>query len=127
MKPLIKLCGSACIGMLLVACTIGNGRICGPQTPRAYCDKEAYERLVNPKPYGAHWIKEGMTRESRRLDLVDCGGGENLSEGYKEWLSSVPYETYSEGKRMHIRAVSLCMQSKSYVWLEVCDARCLYP
>lgn len=26
------------------------------------------------KPYGAHWVKEGMTRESRISDWVSCGG-----------------------------------------------------
>lgn len=26
------------------------------------------------KPYGAHWVKEGMTRESRLADWVSCGG-----------------------------------------------------
>ena len=26
-------------------------------------------------PYGARWVKEGMTRESRLADWVACGGG----------------------------------------------------
>ena len=26
------------------------------------------------KPYGAHWIKEGMTREEQLNDWVSCGG-----------------------------------------------------
>ena len=26
------------------------------------------------KPYGAHWIKEGMTKEERTNDWVRCGG-----------------------------------------------------
>jgi len=57
----------------LIGCTIGNGQICGPQTPAAYCDKVAYDRLKHPKPYGAHWIKENMTKESRRTDISACG------------------------------------------------------
>lgn len=40
------------IAMLLMplgvsGCLIGNGRICGLQTPMIYCDKEAFDRLNN--------------------------------------------------------------------------------
>lgn len=35
---------------LVTGCTIGNGRICGPQTPRANCDKEVLERLLSGAP-----------------------------------------------------------------------------
>ncbi|MCH9742477.1 MAG: hypothetical protein K0U21_04630 [Proteobacteria bacterium] len=81
----------------------------------------------NLKPYGAHWIKEGMTRESRLNDFVMCGGGKDLREGYVDWLSSVPYETYSVGKTQHIRSIAACMKFKNYGWLDNCDERCLYP
>lgn len=79
------------------------------------------------KPYGAHWVKEGMTRESRQIDLVQCGGSQDLREGYKTWLSSIPYEVYSSEKTLYVRTLAACMQSKSYEWLDACDVRCLYP
>lgn len=60
--------------LLISGCTIGNGQICGPQTPAAYCDKEAYEKLAHPKPYGTRWIKENGTDEQRLLDIAECGG-----------------------------------------------------
>lgn len=60
--------------LLFAACTIGNGRICGPQTPAVYCDREAYERLMHPKGYGEYWVKDGMTVENWRQDWVACGG-----------------------------------------------------
>jgi hypothetical protein len=81
----------------------------------------------NLKPYGANWIKEGMTRESRRVDFMQCGGGEHLSDGYKDWLSSIPYEIYAQGKSTHIKDLTACMHAKSYFYLEQCDARCLHP
>ena len=81
----------------------------------------------NLKPYGAHWVKEGMTRESRLGDFVQCGGGADLRENYAEWLSTIPYETYSAGKTQHIRTISDCMKSKNYAWQDSCDTRCLYP
>ena len=64
MKVMIALWFAICSSCLMIACTIGNGQICGPQTPAAYCDKIAYERLKYPKPYGAHWIKDGMIRKA---------------------------------------------------------------
>ncbi len=57
----------------LSGCYIGPGGICGPQTPIYYCQSKADQEKMRPKPYGAHWVKEGMTRESRRDDLVACG------------------------------------------------------
>jgi hypothetical protein len=89
--------------------------------------RERIEYLKSIKPYGAHWIKEGMTRESRRVDYMQCGGGEHLSDGYKDWLSSIPYEIYAQGKSTHIKDLTACMHAKSYFYLEQCDARCLHP
>ena len=79
------------------------------------------------KPYGAHWIKDGMTRESRTADWLQCGGGEGGKDGYMDWQSSVPYEIYAQGKSVHIKKSTACMQVKGYFYLEQCDARCLYP
>ena len=89
--------------------------------------EETYNNLMHPKPYGAHWVKDGMTRESRLSDFVQCGGGADLRENYAEWLSTIPYETYSAGKTQHIRTISDCMKSKNYAWQDSCDTRCLYP
>ena len=77
MKFLAKLLLVFSVINTLVACTFGNGRICGPQTAIADCDKEAYERLVHPKAYGEKWTKPSMTKESRRADWIDCGGRSN--------------------------------------------------
>ena len=60
--------------LLIGGCTFGNGQICGPQTPIAYCDKEAYEKLAHPKPYGTRWIKDGASDEQRLVDIAECGG-----------------------------------------------------
>jgi hypothetical protein len=64
-----------CMCLTLAACTFGNGMICGPQTPRAYCDGATYERLAHPKPSLQQWEKPAMTSEGRRQDAYDCGGG----------------------------------------------------
>lgn len=78
------------------------------------------------KPYGAHWIKEGMTRESRRADFVQCDGGADLREGY-EVKSGQSNRDFFEGFNAHTKELLACMKSKNYVYLPECDERCMYP
>ncbi len=73
MKKWIKLGFLVWVSSLLSSCTIGNGRICGPQTPVAYCDKEALEELLHPKPFIEYWIKPATTPIERSRDSIDCG------------------------------------------------------
>lgn len=68
--------------IFLAGCTIGNGRICGPQTPAAYCDAEAYQSLMHPKPYLQKWEKPGGTAEARIQSSADCGGGSGDKPGF---------------------------------------------
>lgn len=79
MKSRISGCFVICVGILLAACSVGNGRICGPQTPRAYCDGDAYQRLAHPKPYLEEWNKVGTTVEERKKNWIQCGGANNGS------------------------------------------------
>ena len=120
---------------VLSGCTIGNGHICGPQTPQAYCDKEAYEKLAHPKPYGAHWIKEGMTGESRHRDSWACGAANTVHaadhvvftpEQRQEVRMVADKDDYAPDKRL-LEHWRLCMRDKGYTYLEECDARCMYP
>lgn len=128
---IIKLLFMICTSSLLISCTIGNGRICGPQTPAAHCDKVAYERLKYPKPYGAHFIKEGMTKESRLDDTVACGSGRTeyvLFSDDKIQAAKHPNDpNNSLAKGRLSNQWASCMRAKGYVYLEYCDARCQYP
>jgi hypothetical protein len=79
------------------------------------------------KPYGAHWIKDGMTKESRRHDFKECGGD---SVSFKAGYEKQPDQTtadYFEGLNKHTLKVHSCMRAKDYMYLEQCDTRCLYP
>lgn len=81
----------------------------------------------NVKPYGAHWIKEGMTREGRKFDFKECGGDAvTLKAGYEIQRDQATAD-YFEGLNKHTLKVHSCMQTKNYIYLEQCDARCLYP
>jgi hypothetical protein len=78
-------------------------------------------------PYGAHWIKDGMTKESRRHDFKECGGD---SVSFKAGYEKQPDQTtadYFEGLNKHTLKVHSCMRAKDYMYLEQCDTRCLYP
>jgi hypothetical protein len=91
----------------------------------------------NLKPYGAHWVKEGMTRNSRRNDLIACGSprGE-VVEFSLEQINMEKVANEPNGAAAYLRLrdrVGACMQSKGYQpigdlqYLGGCDARCLYP
>lgn len=89
----------------------------------------------NLKPYGAHWIKDGMTRDQRRQDSWSCGADMTVH--------AADYVVFSKEKKTSARLPSdqsdygpddrltkqweSCMRSKNYVYLHQCDARCLYP
>lgn len=99
--------------ILIAGCTVGNGHICGPQTPLAYCDREAYERLAHPKGLGEYWEKPGMTKDSWRIDWVNCGGRKNGDFGPDELTESgdEAFHKAYKNKQSHLWS---CMTEKGY-------------
>ncbi len=87
------------------------------------------------KPYGAHWIKEGMTREKRREDSWACGAANTVHAAAHvifqkenveaEKLPSDPNDILANG-RLTNKWVA-CMKTRGYHYIEQCDDRCLYP
>jgi hypothetical protein len=108
------------ISMGLSACGIG------PHQMNGVSGRERTEYLKSIKPYGAHWVKAGMTRESRLSEFMQCGGYENLREGF-EIQPNQSTTDFFKGYNAHVTQVSACMRSKGYSYLEQCDARCLHP
>lgn len=87
-------------------------------------------------PYGARWVKDGMTRESRLADWMACGGGHDLQAGFRDPINNEPWAQYESQRVPFIQAQTACMQSKGYEFKfhsrpglpDQCDARtCLYP
>jgi hypothetical protein len=93
-------------------------------------------------PYGARWVKEGMTRESRLADWVACGGGSDLRDGFRTNRYQEPMREYLQELEHHRLNVWSCMNSKQYLYFnkgyeyeypkvegnsQKCDVRCLYP
>ena len=89
--------------------------------------RERTEYLASIKPYGAHWIKDGMTQESRRIDFGACGGSSaDYRQGY-EIQAGQSTNDFFKAFDAHVKKLRSCMQSKDYVYTEQCDARCMYP
>ncbi len=122
MKPLIALPLAALTVLALSGCLLER---VGPR-----------DRTV--KPYGAHWFKPGMTRESRRVDLAACGstrGSEHISIPLDKIAAEVrPGEPNSANAYVRLQnQVGACMQQRGYEpigdlrFLGGCDERCMYP
>lgn len=85
----------------------------------------------NLKPYGAHWVKDGMTRESRLDDTKACGSGRTeyvlfSTEKIKAaMLPDDPNEINAMGRLS--KQWAECMGAKGYNYLEQCDMRCMHP
>ena len=112
MKLVLSIAFVICLS-LLTGCTIGNGHICGPQTPLAYCDREAYERLVHPKGLGEYWEKPGMTKESWRVDWIDCGGNQNGTYSTRIPPKSAQQVINDEFSKKS-KEIWVCMTNKGY-------------
>ena len=112
MNYLVKAAAVLCF-ISLMACTIGNGHICGPQTPQAYCDREAYERLMHPKGIGEYWEKPDKTVEGWRSDWVTCGGRPN-----GDYSTDTPprstHEVIREASDKKLKELWTCMTTKNY-------------
>ena len=67
----------------------------------------------NPKPDSAYWIKEGVTKESRLSDWIQCGGAANGNYGY-EIQRGQSHKEYFERLNDHTNRVAMCMKSKGY-------------
>lgn len=87
----------------------------------------------NLKPYGVHWIKDGMTTEVRRQDSWTCGADNTVHAAdhvvfskEKKAAARVPSDQndYGPDGRL-IKHWEACMSSKGYVYLDQCDMRCL--
>lgn len=89
------------------------------------------------KPYGAHWVKEGMTRESRQVDLTACGSISNEDVRFQQEqleMARLPNEPNDISAYLRLRdQLGVCMSSRGYTpigdlkYLGGCDDRCMYP
>lgn len=77
-------------------------------------------------PFLSHWIKNDMTKNSRRSDSWACGALPTIYAADHAMVT----EGENQGKeidRILSKQWVTCMKNKGYVHIEKCDARCLYP
>lgn len=95
------------------------------------CTLECVAPLGPSQPYGAHWIKDGMTKESRRADIAACGAKGNESVNFlpHEIEAAKHPEDFNNvmAESRLTKKWAECMRNTGYVYLEYCDNRCLYP
>lgn len=123
--------------LLLTAITISLSGCLHGQCIDGPCALERARILQSIKPYGAHWFKEGMTRESRRVDLALCGSINHEDVHFTEEKlrkERLPNEPNDISAYLRLRdQLGFCMQSRGYQaigdlkYLSGCDDRCMYP
>ena len=86
------------------------------------CLLEGAGPLRNLKPYGAQWVKEGVTKEEWLADWVQCGGGGDGNYGYEGKGQS--HKEFFEGLNAYTDQLGVCMRNLGYKYLNECDARC---
>lgn len=93
-------------------------------------------------PFGARWVKEGMTRDSRRTDWIACGGDEDLTNGFRANPKVESFEALGSQLAARNKQLWMCMNAGGYQYFndgyafgnpklpgndKRCDTRCLYP
>ncbi len=104
---------------VLGGCTVGNWNICGPQTPRAHCGKNAYERLVNPVKPRDMWARQHTDASVLSHDWQACGG---LPSGgiSPDRLGATGLETvYLSRDKLY--SAQRCMMDKGYEYTGTCE------
>ena len=122
--------------LIVLSASVLNGCLYG-QCINGPCALEHSRIVKSIKPYGAHWVKEGMTRESRRVDLTECGSISHEDVQFTEEqlrMARLPDEPNDINAYLRLRdQVGMCMSSRGYTavgdlkYLGGCDDRCLYP
>jgi len=93
-------------------------------------------------PFGARWVKGGMTRDSRRTDWIACGGDEDLTTGFRANPKVDSFESLNSGWAARNKQLWTCMKAEGYQYFndgyafgdpklpgndKRCGAHCLYP
>ena len=126
MKSPMKWASYLSATLLVSGCTIGNWRICGPQTPAAYCDAKALNALLHPPSYLDLWKKPDATSEEKMADWIECGGGRdgdfNPSQQMREAFSR-PEDTTSIPAYHRANAeFQRCLLRRGLIWVGRCDS-----
>lgn len=104
---------------VLTGCTAVNGRLCGPQTPRAYCDNSTHDALANPPSQRDSWAAGKAEAGQLGAAWVACGGMANGNVGINQ-QGGDGRETVQRLTRKN-DDVQRCMMEKGYRYTGTCS------
>lgn len=104
---------------LSAGCSVGTWNVCGPQTPRAYCDKKTYDALANPPSQRDSWAAGKADASHLGAAWVACGGMANGNVGIDQQGGNGP-ETVQRLTRKN-DDVQRCMMQKGYQYTGTCS------
>ncbi|QBG94602.1 hypothetical protein EYC55_02630 [Xanthomonas oryzae] len=105
----------------LTGCIIGNGTICGPQTPMAMCDRKAYKALYYPTSPRDEWSKSGVNKVQLNADWIACGGRSDGSYTAARSFSGEERLAYAARLSQQFDGMQICMLNKGYIYNGRCD------
>lgn len=102
-------------------CVIGNGRICGPQTPFVLCDKEAEKALYHPTPLRDYWSNTEIQTGDLKKAWLECGGDERGSYIDVQRAPNESNSDFSARGREVFYSLQRCMMMKNYRYDGPCE------
>lgn len=105
----------------LSGCVIGNGRICGPQTPLALCDKEAEKALYHPTPLRDYWSNTEIQTGDLNQAWLDCGGDERGGYINAQRRADESNASFIERNDEAFDSLQRCMMKKNYRYDGPCE------
>ncbi|MCS3809783.1 hypothetical protein FHY19_002843 [Xanthomonas arboricola] len=102
-------------------CVIGNGRICGPQTPLVLCDKEAEKALYHPTPLRDYWRNTETQSGSLNRAWIECGGDGSGSYVNNQRRPGESMADLSMRDRNLFYNIQRCMMMKNYRYDGPCE------
>lgn len=111
------------LAFLLTGCYVTRkGEICSITMPQILCDKETYEKAINPGRMVDRWDLGGRTAQARLHDWMACGG-DSLGD---YWLGPPlnGKDRTSDQERAEstakVHSIERCMMKKRYVYTGQC-------
>ena len=107
------------IALVFCGALSGCELLCQAGTGTCGMSREEAHRLLNPKPYGTRWIKDGASDEQRLIDIKECGGNgidvEFTFEQYQSFREPTDKSDIPAFFRLRT-AWGRCMALKGYRW-----------
>ena len=65
---------------------------------------------------GAHWVKEGVSKDQLTSDWISCGGKSDLRDGVESSYGMTREEFFRQYNRK-VEFLNVCMKGLNYKWM----------